>query len=197
MEQATSVDEYLDNAEQWQQELRRLRKIVRSTGLQEEIKWGAPCYTSAGKNVVSIGGFKSYFGLWFHQGALLDDPEGVLTSAQPGKTQAMRQWRMQSEADIRPDLIKSYIAEAKALVHEGREIKRDQPRPLELPPELREAFARNRHAAKEFDRLRPGLKREYAEYVAEAKQAETKQRRIEKILPLIIAGVGLKDRYRR
>ena len=59
-----------------------------------------------------------------------------------------------------------------------------------MPPELRAAFDENRKAAKEFDRLRPGLKREYAEYVADARRADTKQRRIERILPMIIAGVG-------
>ena len=197
MQRATTVDEYLDNAGQWQDELRTLRDILRSTDLAEEVKWGAPCYTEQGKNVVGIGGFKSYFGLWFHQGALLADKAGVLINAQEGKTKALRQWRMQTADDIDADLIRQYVAEARALVHAGKSITPSAPRPLELPPELRAAFDENREAAKEFDRLRPGLKREYAEYVADARRADTKQRRIEKILPMIIAGVGLNDRYRR
>lgn len=197
MKRAKSVDDYLDSADHWQDELRALRDILLSTGLTEEVKWGAPCYTEQGKNVVGIGGFKSYFGLWFHQGALLDDKAGVLINAQEGKTKALRQWRMHSADDIDADLIGKYVAEARALVHAGKAIKPSAPRPLELPPELRAAFDENREAAKEFDRLRPGLKREYAEYIATAKRDDTKQRRIEKILPMIIAGVGLNDRYRR
>ena len=82
MKGAKTVDEYIDKAEQWQPELTRLREILNSTGLEETVKWGAPCYTHDGKNVVGIAGFKNYFGLWFHQGALLADAEGVLINAQ-------------------------------------------------------------------------------------------------------------------
>jgi uncharacterized protein YdeI (YjbR/CyaY-like superfamily) len=94
MKRANSVDEYIADAGTWKNELKRLREILRSTELKEEVKWGGPCYTCDGKNVVGIAGFKSYFGLWFHQGALLKDPKKVLMNAQEGKTKAMRQWRM-------------------------------------------------------------------------------------------------------
>jgi uncharacterized protein YdeI (YjbR/CyaY-like superfamily) len=139
---------------------------------------------------VGIGGFKSYFGLWFHQGALLTDKAGVLINAQEGRTKALRQWRMASAQDIDTDLIREYVAEARALVLAGKSVKPSAPRPLELPPELQAAFAESREAAKEFDRLRPGPKREYAEYIAQVKRADTKQRRIEKILPMIVQGPG-------
>ena len=111
-----TVDEYLDNAKHWQDELRKVRKILLSTGLTETIKWGGPVYTNAdGKNVVGIGGFKSYFGLWFFEGAALEDKEEVLINAQPGKTKMLRQWRMTSVKEIRPAVIKKYVKEAAAL----------------------------------------------------------------------------------
>jgi uncharacterized protein YdeI (YjbR/CyaY-like superfamily) len=97
---------------------------------------------------------------------------------------------MASAQDIDPDLIREYVAEARALVLAGKSVKPSAPRPLELPPELQAAFAESREAAKEFDRLRPGPKREYAEYIAQVKRADTKQRRIEKILPMIVQGPG-------
>lgn len=86
MKRAKSVDDYVDQSDQWRDEIRRLREILRSTNLLEEIKWGAPCYTCKGKNVVGLGAFKSYFGLWFHQGALLKDDQKVLINAQEGVT---------------------------------------------------------------------------------------------------------------
>ena len=52
-----------------------LREIIRSTELIETLKWGGPVYTLGGKNVVGIGSFKSYVGLWFFQGAFLKDEE--------------------------------------------------------------------------------------------------------------------------
>ena len=70
MQRSRSVDDYIATANQWQDELGRLRTILKATDLTEEIKWGAPCYTLNGKNIVGMSGFKSYFGLWFHQGAL-------------------------------------------------------------------------------------------------------------------------------
>jgi len=111
MSRARSVDEYIEAAKQWQPELITLRDILRETDMEESVKWGAPCYGFGTKNLVGMLGFKSYFGLWFHQGALLSDPENVLINAQQGKTQALRQWRMTGPDDIRPDVIRSYLSE--------------------------------------------------------------------------------------
>ncbi len=111
-----TVDNYIKNTKQWNDELRQLRDILRATGLTETVKWGAPVYTNDdGKNIVGILGFKSYFGLWFFEGAALKDDNKVLINAQPGKTKMLRQWRMNSAAEIKPVLIKRYVKEAAAL----------------------------------------------------------------------------------
>ncbi len=196
MQRAKSVDDYLANAAHWQDELVQLREILKATGLEEEVKWGGPCYTYNGKNVVGIGGFKSYFGLWFHQGALLKDDAGKLMNAQEGKTKALRQWRMLAASDIKPAIIKRYVQEAVALIDGGKEIKADRDKPVEVPDELRRALRRTKGASAAFRGLRKGLQREYAEHVASAKRDDTKQRRIDKVLPMILAGKGLNDRYR-
>jgi uncharacterized protein YdeI (YjbR/CyaY-like superfamily) len=191
-----SVDAYIDSAPHWQIELKALRRALLSTGLVETVKWGGPCYTYNGKNIVGIGAFKSYFGLWFFQGALLKDAAKVLINAQEGRTRALRQWRMTSASDIKPQLIKSYVREAAALAASGRKIRADRSKPIIVPAELKAALAKNKRASTAFDKLRPGLQREYTEYVSEAKRAETKQRRIDRILPMIAAGAGLNDKYR-
>jgi len=197
MRRAKSVADYIENASTWKEELGRLRDILRATALTEEVKWGAPCYTYKGKNIVGIGGFKSYFGLWFHQGALLKDEKKILINAQEGKTKALRQWRMQHAKDIKPALIKRYVREAISLVDKGQEIKADRSASVDVPQELQKAMRAHKGATAAFKGLRPGLQREYADYVAFAKRDDTKQRRIAKILPMITAGVGLNDRYRR
>lgn len=104
------------------------------------MKWGAPCYTWKGKNVVGIGGFKSYFGLWFHQGALLNDDAGVFVNAQEGKTKALRQWRMNAASDIEPVVIRRYVKEAIASVDGGREIKAEPSTAVVVPDELQKAL---------------------------------------------------------
>lgn len=196
MKYAKSADEYFAGAKMWGDELKILRNILKAEDLVEEVKWGGPCYTHGGKNVVGLGAFKSYFGLWFHQGALLEDKAGVLTNAQEGKTKALRQWRMNAARDIKPAMIKRYVREAIGLAGEGRRIAPARDKPVVIPPELKKALQRNKKAGARFKALGRGAQREYADYIAEAKREETRVRRLEKILPMIAAGAGLNDKYR-
>ena len=197
MQRYNSVDEYIDNSESWQDELKLLRSILTTTELEEAVKWGAPCYTFRGKNVVGIGAFKSYVGLWFHQGALLSDPKRVLINAQEGKTKALRQWRFATKKEIKKQTIKSYIKEAIALQEQGLEIKPNKSKPLVIPAELKSALGKNKKAKANFDDLTKGRQREFADYISEAKRDETKLKRLKKILPMIVAGRGLNDKYRK
>lgn len=196
MKKFRSVEEYLDHLDPWQSEVRRLRDVLLSTGLEESLKWSAPCYSHEGKNVCGIGAFKSYFGVWFFQGALLEDPEGYLINAQEGKTKALRQWRMSSAREIRVRPLKRMVAQAVDLVGQGKEIRPRRNLPLQVDPVLQRALQSDAALGKQFKALTPGRQREYAEYIAEAKQEATKLRRLEKIIPLVLQGAGLHDRYR-
>ncbi len=57
------VDFYFDKAQTWQAEIRQLRTIVLDCGLTEVLKWGCPCYTFEGSNIVLIHVFKEYCAL--------------------------------------------------------------------------------------------------------------------------------------
>ena len=161
------------------------------------MKWGAPCYTHGGKHVVGVAGFRDYFALWFHQGAALKDDAGVLINAQEGKTKALRQWRMERKRDIKAAIIKRYVKESIANFDAGNVIPKQRTKtPIEIPKELQNAMRRTKGATAAFKALSPSCRREYANYIAEAKRDATKLRRIEKILPMILNGGGLNDRYR-
>ncbi len=190
-------DEYFNTPRNWQNEVLALREILCGTELVEKIKWGAPCYTFDGKNIVGLGAFKDYFGLWFHQGVLLADKNKVLINAQEGKTRALRQWRMASMENIDSGLVTAYIHEAIDLAKAGKSITPERNKPIVIPYELSTVLSLDETMKDAFDALRPGLKREYADYISEAKQATTKERRLEKILPMILAGIGLNDKYRK
>jgi uncharacterized protein YdeI (YjbR/CyaY-like superfamily) len=196
MKRFKTVEEYIESSDAWQPELERLREVLCSTDLEEDVKWGAPCYTWAGKNVVGMLAFKGHFGLWFHQGALLDDPEEVLINAQEGKTKAQRQWRMTSGKEIKARTIKAYVKQAIAVVDEGKEIKPTRDKPVVVPSPLKAALAKNKRAGTAFAKLTKGRQREYADYVSDAKRDATKETRLKKILPMIAAGQGLNDKYR-
>lgn len=196
MKRHKTVEEFLGDLDTFQAEATRLREILQSTPLEEEIKWDAPAYTHQGKIVVGIGAFKKHFALWFHQGALLKDQAGHLVNASEGKTKALRQWRFESAKDIKVRAIKAYVKEAIALADAGQEIKPTRNRPIDVAQELEAALSQKSADKKAFAALTPGKRREYANYIAEAKRAETKTKRIEKILPMIRAGAGLHDKYR-
>ncbi|MCK5749525.1 MAG: YdeI/OmpD-associated family protein [Oricola sp.] len=197
MDKTKTPDAYFAKESPWREELAAVRKALLATGLDEEIKWGSPFYTLEGKHIVGLTAFKNYFCLWFPQGALLKDDKKVLMNAQEGVTKAQRQWRMTSAKEIKPALIKSYVKEAAALAREGKEIKADRSKPLVVPPELKAALAKDKKAKTAFEVMTKTYQREYADYIAEAKQAATKERRLEKILPMIAAGKGLHDKYRK
>ncbi|MCO5272341.1 MAG: DUF1801 domain-containing protein [Cyclobacteriaceae bacterium] len=196
MQSFKTVDEFISNAKQWKEELMQLREILRETELTEGIKWGAPIYTYKGKNVVGMAGFKSYVGLWFHQGVLLKDPKKKLINAQEGVTKALRQWRMASGKEIDARAIKAYVKEAIGHVEDGKEIKPLPRKKTAIPKELAAALKKNPAAGKAFKLLAPFKQREYSEYIAEAARPETKEKRIGKILPLVQKGMGLNDKYR-
>lgn len=192
-----SVEDYLDGHEHWRLLLNRLRTILNACEVDETVKWGQPCYTHGGKNVAGIGAFKEFVSVWFFQGALLRDDHGVLVNAQEGKTRAMRQWRFQSADEIDEPLLRAYVDEAIENQCQGKAIRAERNKPVEVPDELAGALAESRDAGERFDALTPGKQREYAGYIAQAKRVETRVRRLEQILPMIRAGRGLNDKYKK
>ena len=196
MKRFKTVPEYLEAHAGWRTVLDRLRAVVTESELEETVKWGAPCYTFQGKNLIGLAAFKDFVSIWFHQGALLRDDRGVLVNAQEGRTKALRQWRIRTEDEIDEGLLRSYIEESIENQRQGREIKADRNKPLEIPDELASVLAKSADLRERFDALSPGKRREYTEHVAEAKREETRNKRTEKILPMILAGQGLHDKYR-
>ncbi len=197
MKSVKTVEEFIKNEKLWKNELKTLRKIINETELEETVKWGSPVYTIGGKNVVGIGGFKSYFGIWFFQGVFLKDKAKKLINAQEDKTKALRQWRMNSMDEIDKKLILQYVKEAVENQKKGMEVKPEKGKPLEIPTELKEKFKENPTLQKAFENLSLSCRREYAGYISEAKRVETKKKRLEKIVPMILKNVGLHDKYRR
>lgn len=197
MKRYSTVDEYIISQEKWQTNLEVLRAILLSTELVETVKWGMPIYTFNGKNIVGLGAFKDFFTLWFHQGALLKDETKKLINAQEGKTKALRQWRFRSIDEIDETLIVSYLKEAIQNQKEGKEIKPNRKKELVIPEELEEALQKDPTTLKAFQSLSLSRKRDYCEYITEAKREATKIKRLEKILPMILEQKGLHDKYKK
>lgn len=197
MAKAGNVEAYISENPFWKEGLIRLRELVLETNLEETIKWGQPTYTLGKKNVLAIGAFKGHFGIWFFNGALLNDPENVLTNAQEGKTKATRQLRFTSPEDIDEAIVRNLIQQAIKNQKMGREVTIDPKREVSIPDELAKNFSNDDELKRRFHDLTPGRQRDYAEYISTARQSKTKQTRLDKIIPMIKSGIGLNDKYQK
>lgn len=186
-----------DYNSQWHEELAILKSIIKKTELKMAIKWGAEVYTHKGKNVVSYYGFKNYFAMWFYNGVFLEDKHKVLVNAQEDKTKALRQWRFSSKEDIDEKLILDYILEAIKNEDAGKIWKPEKSNELVIPEALREAFISDSELEKAFNKLTFYKQKEYVEHIDSAKREETKLARIDKIIPIILKGIGLNDKYKK
>ena len=123
MAEKKSIDSYIAKKDKWQKELRQLRELLSTTEMEETVKWGAPCYTVDGKNVVGMAAFKEFVSLWFFQGSFLKDKSNVLGNAQEGTTRGLRQWRFASIEEIDAKLVSAYIKEAIENQKKGLQVK--------------------------------------------------------------------------
>jgi uncharacterized protein YdeI (YjbR/CyaY-like superfamily) len=130
----SKVDFFFDKDSQWQKEYKKLRTIVLSCGLSEELKWGCPCYTFGEKNIVLIHGFKEYCALLFFKGALLADADNILIQ-QTKNVQSARQARFANLKEIiqTEKILKAYIYEAIEVERAGLKVKLKETNEFPIP----------------------------------------------------------------
>ena len=193
MERFPDVDAYLKRSEQWPAEIAALRPVLRGCGLDEEIKWGKPCYCHEGANIVLLQEMKRFLALMFFKGALVEDPDGVLVDQGPS-TRSARRIEVTSVDDVErlAGTIEALVAEAVRVEEAGLDVG-PAPEP-ELAEELRQRLDRDSALRAAFESLTAGRRREYNLYVSGAKQAATRAARVEKYVEKILAGKGLRDR---
>ena len=186
------VDAFIRRSEKWPDEMTELRPMLLSCGLVEEFKWGKPCYSHQGSNIVILQEMKEFLALMFFKGALLKDPESVLEEQGPNSRSA-RRIRFTSVEDVArlAGAVKAYVDEA-IEVEEAR---------LEVGPapefvvveELQHRLDQDAAFKAAFEALTPGRQREYNLYFSGAKQARTRTARVEKYAVKILDGKGFRD----
>jgi len=190
----TKVDQFIEKSNQWQLEYKKLRKLALATQLEENLKWGVPCYMMNGKNVLLIHGFKEYCAILFTKGALMKDHNQILIQ-QTENVQAARQLRFSSveEIDELEKTIELYIAEAIEIEKSGLKVELKKETELIYPKEFQDMLDQNEKLKEAFNQLTPGRKRAYNLFFSAPKQEKTRITRIEKSIPNILDGKGLND----
>jgi len=193
MPENSKVDAFVARAKTWRGEIQKIRATLLECGLDEDLKWGKPCFSFEGKNVAIIQPFKEHCSLMFFKGALLKDTHELLRS-QGENTQSALRLEFTSEAEVKKAVLKSYVQQAIAVEKAGLKVQFKAKDELELPEELTRALRKDPKLAKAFKALTPGRQRGYVMHFSAAKQAATRAARIEKSAPKILAGLGLNDR---
>jgi uncharacterized protein YdeI (YjbR/CyaY-like superfamily) len=188
------VDFYFSKDNKWQSEIRKLRTIILDCGLNEESKWGCPCYMFDKTNIVLIHVFKEYCALLFFKGALLNDANGILIQ-QTKNVQSARQIRFTNVSEIMKmeKILKAYIYEAIEVEKAGLKVKLKKTSDFNIPEEFQNKLNKNKALKTAFSALTPGRQRSYLFYFSQAKQSKTRESRIEKSIPQILNGKGLDD----
>ncbi|KRE59722.1 YdeI/OmpD-associated family protein [Paenibacillus sp. Soil750] len=189
-----SVDEFYGKAKRWKDEFGELRRIIQECQLNEEVKWGCPCYTFQNKNIVLVHGFKEYCAVLFFKGSLLQDANGVLIQ-QTENVQAGRQMRFTNVREIAAmaSILKAYIYEALEVEKAGIEVNFKKSTAYKVPEELVHKFDEMPALKTAFEALTPGRQRAYLLHFSEPKQSKTRVSRIEKYEQHILEGKGLQD----
>lgn len=189
----SKVDDHINQSKQWKNEMKALRTIILDCQLAEDFKWGKPCYSFQGKNIVIIQGFKDYFALLFFKGGLMKDSQNLLVKMGEN-TQAGRQMRFENVQDIldKKSIIKDYIFEAVEIEERGEkvEIKREA---TAVPEEFQIKLNDSPELKSAFESLTPGRQRAYLIHFSAPKQSKTREYRIEKSIPNILDGKGIND----
>ncbi|HEX5553924.1 MAG TPA: YdeI/OmpD-associated family protein [Chitinophagaceae bacterium] len=190
----SKVDWYFNKAGKWQKEIKELRSIILDTQLAEDLKWGCPCYTFEGSNIVLIHVFKDYCAVLFFKGVLLKDPKKVLIQ-QTENVQAARQMRFTSVEEVKKHgaALKAYIFEAVQVEEKGLKVPMKKTRDFAMPEEFQNRLDEDPELKAAFEALTPGRQRAYLFHFGEAKLSKTRAARVQKAIPQILEGKGLDD----
>ncbi len=192
MKDYATVDDWFADQDRWQEEVAALRALVLQTGLTETVKWGQPCYTDNGKNIVILGWLKDCALASLFKGALVDDPRQRLV--QPGQDRSGRYMPFTSVQQVEKDA--GYL---RALIEQAIQVERaglrvpPLPDDIEYVEELQERLQADDALREAFEALTPGRRRGYNLHFERAKRSSTRHDRITRCTERIMLGKGLLD----
>jgi len=187
------VDAYIAKAAPFAQPvLEHLRELVHAAcpDVEEAIKWSMPFFVYKGQILGNMAAFKAHcsFGLWGGDVTAMMRKDGVLSDEGMGKLGKVASVK---ELPKKKDMV-GYVHEVMAFIEDGGRTMQRKPKAAkpeaEVPAELAAALKKNKAAGKVFAAFSPGCRREYVEWIAEAKRAETKEKRVAQAVEWIAEG---------
>jgi len=185
---------FIQNDPQWRAELQALQEILLACDLTEQFKWKAPCYTTNGKNVVNLASLKQCCVLGFFKGALLSDPDGILSKpGENSRSARVIRFSRLDQIQTQRSAITALVLQAIQVEQAGQKVtvhKDDLP---DFPKELQAKLEEDLALKAAFDNLTPGRKRGYLLFISGAKQSKTRTKRVDQYRQRILDGKGIHD----
>ncbi len=194
------VDAYIEQAADFAKPiLKRIRKLFHQAcpQIREEMKWSFPHFVCNGI-IGSMAAFKQHVSWGFWNAKLMPDPHGILKESEALTALGFKPKNL---SDLPPDeIILEYIRAAVDLNEQGVKrpaAKRKRPAKIEVPKDLLAALKQNAKAFAAFEAFSPSHQREYVEWITEARQPATRERRLATTLEWLTAGKPRHWKYQK
>lgn len=196
------VELYINKCAEFAQPiLWRITEVVHKAcpDVEETLKWGMPYFTYKGSNLCGMAAFKQHcvFGFWM--GSKMKDPNKILRTGE-NKTSMGNLGRMTSIKDLPSDkILISYIREAMSLIDKGVKLDRAPAakQNLKVPAYFSKALSKNKKALAIFENFSPSRRKEYIEWITEARTEETRNTRMKTAIGWISEGKSRHWKYKR
>ncbi|MBO9151555.1 YdeI family protein [Chitinophaga sp. GCM10012297] len=164
----------------------------------EAMKWGMPFFMTHGDNLCNFAAFKQHCAFGFWKGSLLEDKHGIIETGEKNAMGSLG--KITALEDLPPDkILIAYLKEADKLNKEGIKVAKAPAaakKELAVPPELTAALKKNKAAQKVWDGWSYSHKKEYSEWISEAKTAATRDKRLAQAVEQIAEGKDRNWKYR-
>ncbi len=194
------INSYIAEQPEWQRRLLvRLRQLIHAhdTEVEETWRWNAPGFDHGGI-MISLHGFKTCVSVWFHKGALLKDTHGLFVLTEKDEERGIRKYKVNEGEPINEKAFADLVKQAVKLNGAGTKLGDAKPasKALVVPPELENCLKKDEEAWEHWENFNHSHKKEYVEWIDDAKKDETRKRRIAQALEMIREGVGKEDKHR-
>ena len=197
------IDLFISNASEFAQPiLEHLRSVVHkaSPDISETIKWGMPHFEYSGKIVCGMASFKEHCALSFRQATLMKDPHKLLDTGE-GKSGMGHLGRIQRLKDLPSDrILIQYIREAIRLIEQGARVPKPNTAPSKevvVPKAFLALLKKEKAAYTCFKELSHSHKKEYLEWITEAKREETRDKRMKTAVEWLNEDKSLNWKYQK
>jgi len=200
MQAQERINLYIAGQPEWHRRtLVRLRQLIHAAdpGIEETWRGNAPHFDQGGI-LVGLHGFKHFVSAWFHKGALLKDTHGLFEGVDKGEDKGVRAYRIEEGGTIDEKAFTDLVKQSVKLNTAGTKPSGAKPsrKALTVPPEFEAVLKKDEQAWGHWVNFSHTCKKEYVEWIAEARQEETRKRRIAKAFEMIHEGQGKEDKHR-